>query len=423
MKSPTTPLTPQLAGSSNDNARVEYYTREGTFRERRLTQNRILDEIRRANDEEAFFIVDLGQVKRLGRMWEQNLPGILPHYAVKCNPNSRLIETLASMGVNYDCASESEMNLVLSLGVDPRQIILANPIKPGSMLRYAKMHYVRRMTFDNADELHKVARVYHDAELYLRITASDPQSAIDLSSKFGCSKASVAPLLALARQLDLSVTGVAFHVGTGAKDANAYVQAIQDSKEVIEEASHLGFQIRSLDIGGGFVQERLATLAPAIKNALEHDDYFSARGIHVLAEPGTFFAASTATLACNVIGRRTGEHHQGAIDKLYLNDGVYGSFLNMIIERPVLKPHLLKLSSVERGSRQGKYHYSLWGPTCDSTDKLGDSYEFDEEVEVGDWLYFENMGAYTGSTATSFNGFLPVAKTLYIDSDHQPSQS
>ncbi|MDI1492236.1 MAG: Ornithine decarboxylase [Ramalina farinacea] len=418
MKSPTTP--PQLTGSSNDNARVKYDTQEGTSSERRLTQDRILDEIRRANDEEAFFIVDLGQVKRLCRMWEQNLPGILPHYAVKCNPNSRLIETLASVGINYDCASESEMNLVLSLGVDPRRIILANPIKPGSMLRYAKTHGVRRMTFDNADELHKVAGVYHDAELYLRITACDPRSATDLSSKFGCSKASVAPLLALARQLDLSVTGIAFHVGTGAKDANAYVQAIQDSKEVIEEASRLGFQIRSLDIGGGFVQERLPALAPEIRRALEHNDYFSSRGIQVLAEPGAFFAASIATLACNVIGRRTGENDQGAIDKLYLNDGVYGSFLNVLLEGPELKTYLLKSSSFERRSRQGKHAYSLWGPTLDSTDKLCDSYEFDDEVEIGDWLYFEDMGAYTSCTATSFNGFPPVAKTLYIDSDHEP---
>ena len=420
MNSLTPPRTPQLAGSSNDNVGVKYYTREGRPSERHLIQNCIFDEVRRANDEEAFFIVDLGQVKRLCRMWEQNLPGILPHYAVKCNPNSRLIETLASMGVNYDCASEMEMKLVLSLGVDPRRIILANPIKAESMLRYARSHDVRRMTFDNADELHKVARVYHDAELYLRITASDPQSATDLSSKFGCSKSSVAPLLALARQLDLSVTGIAFHVGSGAQDVNAYVQAIQDSKEAIDQASYLGFRIQSLDIGGGFVQERLPALAPEIKSALEHNSF---RGIQVLAEPGTYFAASTATLACTVIGRRTGENDEGALDKLYLNDGVYGSFLNMIIERPELKPHLLKPSSVERGSGQGKYRYSLWGPTCDSTDKLGDSYEFDEEVEVGDWLYFENMGAYTGSTATSFNGFLPVAKTLYIDSGHEPSQS
>ena len=353
-------------------------------------------------------------------MWEQNLPGILPYYAVKCNPDSRLIETLASMGINYDCASEWEMNLVLSLGVQPRRIILANPIKAESMLRYAKMHDVRRMTFDNADELHKVARVYHDAELYLRITASDPQSATDLSSKFGCSRSSVAPLLDLARQLDLSVTGIAFHVGSGAKDVKAYVQAIQDSKEAIDEASHLNFQIRSLDIGGGFLQERLAAFAPEIKSALEHNDYFSSRGIQALAEPGAFFAASIATLACNVIRTRTGENDQGALDKLYLNDGVYGSFLNVIIEGPELKPHLLKSSSLERGSRQGKYRYSLWGPTCDSTDKIGDSFEFNDEVKVGDWLYFENMGAYTSSTATSFNGFFPVAKTLYIDIDHKP---
>lgn len=419
MKSPATLLTPQLAGSSTDNARVKYYTREGTSSERHLTQDRILDEVRHANDGEAFFIFDLGQVKRLCRTWEQNLPGILPHYAVKCNPNSRLIEILASMGVNYDCASESEMNLVLSLGVDPRRIILANTIKPESMLRYAKMHAVRRMTFDNADELHKVARVYHDAELYLRITASDPQSTTDLSSKFGCSKSSVAPLLALARELDLSVTGIAFHVGHGAKNVKAFVQAIQDSKKAIDEASHLGFQIRSLDIGGGFVQERLASFAPEIKSALEHNGYFSSRGIQVLAEPGYFFAASTATLVCNVIGRRTGENHQGAIDKLYLNDGVYGSFLNVIMEGRELKPHLLKSSSLENGSRQDKYRYSLWGPTCDSRDKLGDCYEFNDEVNIGDWLYFENMGAYTGSRATSFNGFLPVAKTLYIDSDHE----
>lgn len=414
MESLTPPLTPQLAGSSHDNVS------EAIPGDRYLPQACILDEVRGANDEEAFFILDLGQVKRLRRMWEQNLPGIIPHYAVKCNPNSRLIESLASLGTSYDCASASEMDLVLSLGVEPCRIILAHPIKPESVLRFARMHGVRRMAFDNADELHKVARVYHDAELCLRIMASDSQSTIDLSSKFGCSKNSVAPLLALARQLDLSITGIAFHVGTGAKDAKAYVQAIQDSKEAIDEASHLGFRIRFLDIGGGFVHENLSALASEITSALEHNDYFSSRSIQVLAEPGRFFAASPFTLACHVTGRRTGDNDGGALDKLYLNDGVYGSFMNVLTEGLEPEPHLLKSSSLERGSRQGKYRYSLWGPTCDSTDKLRDSCEFDDEVEVGDWLYFEEMGAYTSSSATSFNGFSPVAKTLYIDSEPKP---
>lgn len=333
-----------------------------------------------------------------------------------------LIQHLAGLGVNFDCASPAEMELVLKQGVAPASIIFANPCKAKSAIRFARKQGVLKTTFDNTAELVKIAREYPEAQLILRILADDETATTRLGEKFGASVLESVALLDYAKRLDLNVVGVSFHVGSGAKNVLAFKQAIRDAHHVWVYAQDLGFKMLILDIGGGFCQDSMISMAPAINSFLEF--YFGHIPCRIIAEPGRYFAEGAYTLACSVIAARStcDEDLTGASpQRLYLNDGVYGSFGNCIYEKAQYCPRILQKAG-EYFPRNGKdlecgEECSIWGPTCDSADCINRSCTLKVVPGVGDWLYFENMGAYSLACLTRFNGFSNVRQTIYLPTD------
>lgn len=335
--------------------------------------------------------------------------------AVKCNPDPAVLRLLAAMGTGFDCASKAEIDQVLNLGVEPSRIIYAQPCKTRSYIRHASSKNVAQMTFDNTDELHKIAALYPGAELYLRITTDDSSSLCRLSTKFGAPMDDVPELLRLAHKLHLNVVGVSFHVGSGASDPAAIVAAVRDARTVFDAAEALGFDMHTLDVGGGFTSELFELFAEALSTAL--DAYFSSPEVRIIAEPGRYYVAEAYTLAANVIARRevtdpdTGL--KGAM--IYLNDGVYGNFSSIIFDHQNPVPQLLTVQNEEEILAK---EYSIWGPTCDGIDRItAGTVNFDREISIGDWLFFEDMGAYTKCSATRFNGFRDDHETVYVCSE------
>jgi len=378
-----------------------------------------------AGDEDAFFVADLGEVYRQHLRWKVSLNRVKPHYAVKCNPDPQVLRLLAALGTGFDCASKAEMEQVLALGVEPSRIIYAQPCKTKSHLRYAAKSDVKQLTFDNADELHKVKALFPDAELYLRILTDDSASLCRLSLKFGASIDTTGELLELAKKLDLKVVGVAFHVGSGASDPQAFLKAVQDARFVFDQAAELGFNMHTLDVGGGFCSETFEAMASVLSSAL--DDYFPP-SIRIIGEPGRYYVSSAFSLACHVIARRTvADQSLGTTSyMLYLNDGVYGNFSSIIFDHQNPVPRILRAgNSFLHGAedRRDGYEspnvveYSIWGPTCDGIDCISQSASFKQVLDIGDWMYFENMGAYTKCSATKFNGFSDSHDCVYISSD------
>lgn len=335
---------------------------------------------------------------------------------MKCNPDPQVLRLLAELGTGFDCASKAEIEQVLNTGVDPSRIIYAQPCKTKSYIRYAAQYGVKQMTFDNGDELYKIKQFCPDAELYLRILTDDSASLCRLSLKFGASLDCTESLLKLAKELGLNVVGVAFHVGSGASDPGAFLKAIDDARSVFDQASIAGFELQNLDIGGGFVGETFEDMASVVSHALE--DNFSSH-IRVIGEPGRFYVASAFTIACNVIARRTvdlpdSDDHSFM---LYLNDGVYGNFSSIMFDHQKPIPQILRCGKA--GSIPGfkAIEYSIWGPTCDGIDCISESCKFHDELDVGDWLYFKDMGAYTKCSATRFNGFTDKHEVIYVSSE------
>jgi ornithine decarboxylase len=205
------------------------------------------------NNDEPFFLLDISRVVQKYVQWENLLPRVEPHYAVKCNSDLVILETLAKLGCKFDCASKGEMEMVLKFsGITGKDIIFANPCKPKGHLLFAKKEGVKQMTFDNLQELQKIRDVFPDAELYLRIAVDDSGAICQLSSKFGAQLSNCPKLLKEAQSMGLNVVGVSFHVGSGQQTVEAYIDAIDRARSIFEMAENLGMKLSVLDIGGGF---------------------------------------------------------------------------------------------------------------------------------------------------------------------------
>lgn len=369
--------------------------------------------------EEAFYVCDIGDIVRKHKIWNTTMPRVKPHYAVKCNDSLTVLEVLAALGTGFDCASKTEINKVLSLGVAPDRIIFANPAKPASHIRHAFATGVDMMTFDNEVELHKIKAIFPDARMVIRIRCDATVAQCPLGMKFGCNPYTEAPhLLNVARSLGINVVGVSFHVGSGCKDAPVFRRAILAARQIFDYAASLGYNFNLLDIGGGYPGDHgtsIDKIAEVINLAL--DDYFPDPSVNIIAEPGRFYVSSAYTLTCNIHSIRavnvedpiTG--HNTVNYMYYINDGVYGSFNCILYDHQKITALPLKTYS---GSKL--YSSSIWGPTCDGLDQVIDSVLM-PEMKLGDWIVFENMGAYTLPVASPFNGF-PIPKVHVIADEH-----
>ena len=360
--------------------------------------------------EQPFYLIDLGEITKSYSTWINLLPNVKPYYAIKCNPNPVILEALASLGANFDCASENEMKTIIEITHDPTRIIFANPCKMTSQIRYARSNDVDLMTFDCEEELYKI-KLYHPyAKLILRLAVDDSKSLCKFNKKFGCKLGQVDALLNIAKILKLDVVGFSFHVGSGCSSVENFYEAIRDCRTATDMAKKMDIRIDIIDIGGGFPgldkNIKFEDIAIRINDAI--NDFFGEelenKSIKFIAEPGRYFAQKTHTLVLNVIGKKKEE------DTIiyYLNDGVYGGFNCIYFDHCI--PTVLPFNE-----RDGKLHKSiLFGPTCDSIDLISENTML-PELAIGEWVYTENFGAYTVAASSEFNGFrTSVCKYIFL---------
>ncbi|CAN6218583.1 unnamed protein product [Urochloa humidicola] len=355
----------------------------------------------------AFYTFDLARVVDLYWAWRRALADVRPCYAVKCNPDPALLGALAALGAGFDCASRAEIEAVLALGVHPRDIVYANPCKPESHLEYAAEVGVNLTTYDSEEEVAKVKRCHPKCELLLRIKGPDGGDVrVDLGTKYGAHADEVVPLLRAAQRAGVAVAGVSFHVGSGAGNLDVYRGAIEAARAAFDAAADLGMPpMRVLDIGGGFVSGPTFEAAAAVINDALAKHFGDLPCVEVMGEPGRYFAETAFTLAARVIGKRT----RGEVREYWIDDGLYGTLNCIIMDHYVPTPR--PLNAPRPGEKT--YASTVFGPTCDSLDTVVTGYQL-PEMSVGDWLVFDDMGAYTTGAGSNFNGFATSDINIYV---------
>lgn len=333
------------------------------------------------------------------RAFQHFLPGVEVFYAVKANPHPLVVGLLASLGSSFDVASKQEIALVASFGISPERMIFANTIKRREGILYARQVGVSLMTYDNEEELKKIARFYPEARLILRLKTPSNGSRIDLSYKFGADPQEALELLQRAQDMGLCPIGLSFHVGSPCHNPKTYATALHIVEDVLEKAQERGLFLTLVDIGGGFPlhtyaveggEGSLETVSEVLRPLL---GTFLSRGFRVIAEPGRSIVGNAGILITRVIGkaRRSGKIWY------YLDDGLYGTFSAIPFDKAHFSFYALKESDEEIPA-------TLAGPTCDSLDVVAEDVLL-PPLEVDDLIVVPDIGAYSWASATNFNGF------------------
>jgi ornithine decarboxylase len=346
-------------------------------------------------------VVSLEQVKQNYAQLKQGLRDAKIHYAVKSNPGSHIIKTLAEEGSCFDVASDGEMIQLTNLGIAPEKIIYANPVKTRSGLMTAQKVGVNQFTFDSESEIGKIAEYVPAGKVLLRIRIDKTNALIDLNKKFGADPQDAIKLLLAAQSKGMDPAGLCFHVGSQTTEAAPYIEAIKVCNGLFAEAAQAGLNLRILDIGGGFPMPTkdftgdISAMLGEIRAAL--DAYFPAT--EIWAEPGRGISGSITNLITRVIGKTERDHQRW----YFLDEGLYGTFSGVIFDHQDYE-----LETFKSGTR--KITATFAGPSCDSLDVMFKDQET-PELEVDDLIMVPACGAYTSASATTFNGFA-LAKSV-----------
>ncbi len=368
------------------------------------------------------FVIDHDELRRNYATFKKYLPRVQAYYAVKANSNPEIVKTLYQAGASFDVASMPEFENVYQniahLPARERQdwiwdkIIYANPTKAIATLRELNQ-YKPLVTFDNSEEIRKIKKYAPLAGLALRLKVPNTGAMVELSSKFGASPGEAVDLILEADKAGLTVEGISFHVGSQTTNFGNYVAAIELAANIFKEARDRGYhKMNLLDIGGGFPAPYDASVKPFRELAKvinrELDRLFPAndpalpKKFEILAEPGRFMCATAATAVSKIIGKAVRD------GKLcyYIDDGVYHTFSGVIFDH--CQYHL-------KAFKQGPEQIcSVFGPTCDALDVVSMAENLPTNLELGDLLYSEQIGAYSHASSTYFNGF-PPATVVHVN--------
>ena len=350
-------------------------------------------------------IVDCARVRAQYRKLRQALPGVDLYYALKPLPHAAVVRTIIEQGGWLDLASTGEVQLLQSLGVDPRRCIHTHPIKRAPDIRNALEFGVRRFVADNPDEVRKFKPYGERAALLLRVSFRNPGAVCDLSRKFGCDPEDALALAQLAASIGVDVQGFSFHVGSQAADPLKHVEAIEACTRLLAAArrARLG-TLDTLDIGGGFPIDYLQhavdirRFCAPIRASLAR----LPKRVRVIAEPGRYIAGPAAIGVATVMGRARREGHWW----YYLDDGLYGSYSGQLYDHARYPVEALRQGEPQLPS-------VLAGPTCDSIDVIAENLML-PELKAGDLIIGRAMGAYTWASASEFN-FFPKATIVAVN--------
>lgn len=330
-------------------------------------------------------------------------------YAIKANNAPQVLALLGKFGIrDFDCASVDELRLARASNPDATCYYM-NPVRLDGAARVAATEFGTRHFV--VDHIGAILRLVSEIEpagsvIFARMAVHHASAMEDLSQKFGATPAEI-PSIIEAIAATGAEAALAFNVGSGVTSPEGYRHAMQVARDVLRSAN---MQVRLVDVGGGFPRSYpgfdvppLIEFFDAIRDEAPslplHDDG------ELLAEPGRALAAPGLSVIVKVLLKKP--------DRLYINDGMYGSFWELRFKGHKRYPYrVYRDGEVLAGKTRA---YRVFGPTCDSSDVLPEPLEMPSDIRVGDYIEFGSIGAYSVSGRTSFNGF-EAGETFVIDS-------
>lgn len=331
------------------------------------------------------------------RSFIAGFPGLVT-YAVKSNPDEAVIQNLVAAGVQgFDVASPAEIDLIGRLAPQAARHY-HNPVRSRAEIEHARLAGVTSYSVDSLSELDKlIGHIPQGSEISPRFKLPVLGAAYDFGSKFGASPELAADLLK--RVADAGhVASLTFHPGTQCVDPGAWETYIRTAREICDLA---GIRARRLNVGGGFPSHRVTEVNPdltAIFDLIQKtaEVAFDGDVPALVCEPGRALCADAFSLITRVKAVRDGEN-------IFINDGVYGGLTELPIIGNLTRIEVIAPDGSPRSDDVTPR--AVFGPTCDSVDRLPGDIALPSDIAEGDYIIFHGAGAYSTVTNTRFNGF------------------
>jgi ornithine decarboxylase len=320
-------------------------------------------------------------------------------YAVKTNSHPEVLKAIVESGIeNFDVASIQEIKDIRAINPNAKCSYM-HTVKSRENIKEAYFNYnIKAFSLDTKDELIKIIETTNEAkdlELFVRVAVSNEHAEIDLSKKFGALTSEAIGLLRLTKQYAKKV-GLSFHVGSQCMHPISYTKGIADIGNIIRKTKIIPDYI---NIGGGFP----AIYPDLVPQSL--DSYFEEikKGLlnlkleklpEILCEPGRALVAESGSTIVRVNLRKK--------QKLYINDGTYGTLFDAGTPNMVYPSRLIKNGKTISKKLTA---FDFYGPTCDSMDYMKGPFLLPHNIKENDYIELGQLGAYGLTFRTQFNGF------------------
>ena len=354
--------------------------------------------------ENPVYCIRPNSVKKSVEFFKNNFPGKVL-YAVKTNPDEKIIKIIIGSGIqNFDVASINEVKLIRKID-SKAKVYFMHTVKSRESIKEAYSQYnVKDFALDTKDELLKILEATNNAKdlnLYVRVSISNEHAEIDLSRKFGASPSETLGLLRLCKEHGKKV-GLSFHVGSQCMHKISFSKGIAEIGKIIKKTKIIPDVI---NVGGGFpaiypdlTPEPLENYLQEIKEALKNLKL--EKMPEVFCEPGRAIVAESGSTIVKVLLKKK--------QKLYINDGTYGSLFDAGVPNFVLPAKMITNGRVVSKKLTA---FNFYGPTCDSLDYMKGPFLLPNNIKEGDYIELGQLGAYGTTFRTKFNGF--YSDTIY----------
>ena len=332
------------------------------------------------------------------KFFQNKFPGKIL-YAIKTNPHPEVLKTIINSGIdNFDFASIKELQTIKE--IHPKgKCFYMNTIKSREDIKEAYYNYgIKIFSLDTKDELIKIIESTNhakDLELFVRVSVSNEHAEIDLSKKFGAISAEAIGLLRLTKQYAKKI-GLCFHVGSQCMHPISYAKGISEIGNIIRKTKIVPDWI---NVGGGFpsiypdlIPQNLENYFEEIKKSLKNLKL--KKMPEIICEPGRALVAESGSTIVKVVLRKK--------QKLYINDGTYGSLFDAGVPNIIYPSRLITLGRIISKKMTS---FDFYGPTCDSMDYMKGPFVLPNNIKENDYIELGQLGAYGLTFRTQFNGF------------------
>ncbi len=356
------------------------------------------DLINQLKPEKPIYCIRKKSIQLASTYFRNKFPGKVL-YAVKTNPHPEVLKTIVESGIeNFDIASIQEIKDIRAINPNAKCSYM-HTVKSRESIKEAYFNYnVKAFSLDTKDELIKIIETTNEAkdlELFVRVAVSNEHAEIDLSTKFGASISEATALLRLTKQYAKKI-GLSFHVGSQCMHPISYTKGIADIGNIIRKTKIIPDYI---NIGGGFpaiypdlVPQSLDNYFEEIKKGLSNLNLEKLP--EILCEPGRALVAESGSTIVRVNLRKK--------QKLYINDGTYGTLFDAGTPNIVYPSRLIKSG---KAISKKLTAFDFYGPTCDSMDYMKGPFLLPNNIKENDYIELGQLGAYGLTFRTQFNGF------------------